>query len=61
MSIAPVISEVLAALDGAALARMSGSGATCFGLFASSEAAHDAQARIASAHPDWWVKAAKTL
>jgi 4-diphosphocytidyl-2-C-methyl-D-erythritol kinase len=36
---------------------MSGSGATCFGLFASSRAAGSAARRLASAHPRWWVKA----
>ena len=50
----PVISEVLAALGaapGCLLARMSGSGATCFGLFATASEA------VAAAHvlpPDWW-------
>jgi 4-diphosphocytidyl-2-C-methyl-D-erythritol kinase len=36
---------------------MSGSGATCFGLFASFRAAGSAARRLASAHPRWWVKA----
>jgi 4-diphosphocytidyl-2-C-methyl-D-erythritol kinase len=58
-ALAPVIGEVLDALAkaGAPLARMSGSGATCFGLFedrASSLAVAGALARM---HPDWWVKA----
>ena len=56
----PVIARVLAALGGASgcrLARMSGSGATCFGLFDSSRAAAVAARKIASAHPRWWVKA----
>ena len=37
------------------LARMSGSGPTCFGLFPTDEAARRAAARIASARPGWWV------
>ena len=56
---APVIAEVLdalSALPGCLLARMSGSGATCFGLFSSTEAAEDAATAISDAHPDWWVK-----
>jgi 4-diphosphocytidyl-2-C-methyl-D-erythritol kinase len=56
----PEIARVLAALGhepGCRLARMSGSGATCFGLFASSRAAGSAARRLASAHPRWWVKA----
>jgi 4-diphosphocytidyl-2-C-methyl-D-erythritol kinase len=51
----PEIVGVLRSLAGARIARMSGSGATCFGLF-ESEAARDAAAgRIAAAHPAWWV------
>jgi len=56
-----VIVDVLAVLraaKGCRLARMSGSGATCFGLFASRQAAERARATIAAAHPGWWVKAA---
>jgi 4-diphosphocytidyl-2-C-methyl-D-erythritol kinase len=58
----PVILRVLAALQrepGCALARMSGSGATCFGLFTSSRAAASAGRRLAAAQPRWWVKATK--
>jgi 4-diphosphocytidyl-2-C-methyl-D-erythritol kinase len=56
----PVIARVLTALrqqDGCDLARMSGSGATCFGLFTTSRAAAAAARHLAAAHPDWWVKA----
>lgn len=58
LTLAPVIGKVLAALRAEAdvrFARMSGSGATCFGIFASPEAADEAARRIAGAHPDWWV------
>ncbi len=51
----PVIADVLSALEGlpgCLLARMSGSGATCFGLFASAEAAEHAAASITQAA--WW-------
>jgi 4-diphosphocytidyl-2-C-methyl-D-erythritol kinase len=54
----PVIARVLAALrkePGCRLARMSGSGATCFGLFASSRAAAAAARRIKASHPAWWA------
>lgn len=57
--VAPEVSAALSALDGALLARMSGSGATCFGLYASGAAA--AAARIAHAHPDWWVASGRVL
>ena len=56
----PVIARVLAALareHGCRLARMSGSGATCFGLFTSSRAAAGGGAQLCAAHPRWWVKA----
>jgi 4-diphosphocytidyl-2-C-methyl-D-erythritol kinase len=59
--LAPPIDDVLKALrrtDGIRLARMSGSGATCFGLFANLAAAQAAAAQIARDHPQWWVKAA---
>ena len=54
----PEIAEVLRQLDMTKpdLARMSGSGATCFGLFGSCGASADAARMIRSAHPDWWVK-----
>ena len=60
VTIAPVITDVLAsvnALPGCRLARMSGSGATCFGLFASQEAATKGARRLAAANPGWWVHA----
>lgn len=61
ISLAPEIADALNILKGAKLVRMSGSGSTCFGLYRSAEDAQAAQDRIASAHPNWWVKAAKTL
>ncbi|MBB2191813.1 4-(cytidine 5'-diphospho)-2-C-methyl-D-erythritol kinase [Gluconacetobacter azotocaptans] len=45
--------QVLAAAPGCRLARMSGSGATCFALFDSAQAARDA--RVAVERPGWWV------
>ena len=59
--IAPVIGDVLAALSGAMCARMSGSGATCFGIYADDIAASNAAAEIARAHPAWWVKVTHTI
>jgi 4-diphosphocytidyl-2-C-methyl-D-erythritol kinase len=56
----PVIGHVLAviaAAPGCKLARMSGSGATCFGLFNSCRTAAHAAAVIRRDHPGWWVKA----
>lgn len=56
----PEIDDVLAALTaapGCLLARMSGSGATCFALFARAEEAGEAAARVAEARPTWWVRA----
>ena len=63
ISLAPVIGVVLAdlaALPGCHLARMSGSGATCFGLFADRPGADAAADRLRAARPGWWVAAAMT-
>ena len=60
----PAIDPVLSALGSQAeclLARMSGSGATCFGLFATAPAAMAAARRIAEEQPSWWVVAAPLL
>jgi 4-diphosphocytidyl-2-C-methyl-D-erythritol kinase len=62
ISLLPVIAEMLAALEtspGTLLARMSGSGATCFALFASEVAATAAAAAVGAAHPGWWVAATR--
>jgi 4-diphosphocytidyl-2-C-methyl-D-erythritol kinase len=57
--IAPILGEVLAALEesGALLARMSGSGATCFGLFEDRATSLEAARAVTRMYPDWWVKA----
>jgi 4-diphosphocytidyl-2-C-methyl-D-erythritol kinase len=59
MRIQPAISEVLSALrsSDAMLARMSGSGATCFAIFANGAAAQRAAQKILHDHPAWWVHA----
>lgn len=49
--------ECLAEQKGCALARMSGSGATCFGIFDNERAAHKAAKHIAARYKAWWVKA----
>jgi 4-diphosphocytidyl-2-C-methyl-D-erythritol kinase len=54
----PAIGAVLAALEaepGCELARMSGSGASCFGLFRDRGAAETAAGAIGRAHPQWWL------
>jgi 4-diphosphocytidyl-2-C-methyl-D-erythritol kinase len=62
LELVPEIREVLATLRdtaGCMLARMSGSGATCFGLFAMEAAAAAAARRMAATRPGWWVRAAR--
>ncbi len=56
-ALCPVIDDVLAVLRAQLpiLARMSGSGATCFALFADGAACAAAHHRIAADHPDWWT------
>lgn len=59
LALAPSVKDVLAALEaqeGCMLARMSGSGATCFGLFDTPECAAQAGARLSQTQPDWWVR-----
>jgi 4-diphosphocytidyl-2-C-methyl-D-erythritol kinase len=60
-ALVPQIGAVLDALSGARVARMSGSGATCFGLY-DNEASRDADAgRIAALHPGWWLSQTRLL
>ncbi|WID95623.1 4-(cytidine 5'-diphospho)-2-C-methyl-D-erythritol kinase [Bosea vestrisii] len=59
-SVAPIIGEVLSALSalpGCRLARMSGSGATCFALFDDCRVSAEAGKLLTHGRPDWWVKA----
>jgi 4-diphosphocytidyl-2-C-methyl-D-erythritol kinase len=60
MRIQPVIGTAISALnatDGAWLARMSGSGATCFAIYENTAEAGRAAEKIRLAHPQWWVHA----
>lgn len=61
-ALAPRIGDALDALRsaGAGLARMSGSGATCFGIFRGAEEARAAAARIRADRPGWFVEATRT-
>ncbi|WP_417842471.1 4-(cytidine 5'-diphospho)-2-C-methyl-D-erythritol kinase [Thalassospira sp.] len=64
VTLLPEICDVLDALaraDGCLLARMSGSGATCFGLYPDAQLADTAATTIAGANPDWWVQACKIV
>jgi 4-diphosphocytidyl-2-C-methyl-D-erythritol kinase len=57
-AIAPIIADALdelARMPGILLSRMSGSGATCFGIFESAFEAEMAATAISHSHPDWWV------
>ncbi|HSA82785.1 MAG TPA: 4-(cytidine 5'-diphospho)-2-C-methyl-D-erythritol kinase [Geminicoccaceae bacterium] len=59
----PAVGAVLDAIGsqhGCQLARMSGSGATCFGLFDSSAALAPGASALAKAHPEWWVMTTRT-
>ncbi|WP_334175310.1 4-(cytidine 5'-diphospho)-2-C-methyl-D-erythritol kinase [Pseudoxanthobacter sp.] len=60
LALAPAIGPVLAALaaqPGALMSRLSGSGATCFALFAGESEAAAAAGALAAAGRDWWVAA----
>jgi 4-diphosphocytidyl-2-C-methyl-D-erythritol kinase len=60
MELEPAIADTLAVLrklPGCRLARMSGSGATCFGLFDSSRATTAAARTLRVGYPAWWTRA----
>ena len=60
MRVEPAIGEVISALsatNGAWLARMSGSGATCFAIYENTADAQRAAEQIRGHHPAWWVHA----
>ena len=60
LRVEPVIGEVIAALNatnGAWLARMSGSGATCFAIYENTAEAGRAAEKLRREHPGWWVHA----
>ncbi|QKV18929.1 4-(cytidine 5'-diphospho)-2-C-methyl-D-erythritol kinase [Oricola thermophila] len=58
----PEIEDCLAALETTAplLARMSGSGATCFGIYDDMNAARAAAKDLLHRRPDWWITATET-
>jgi 4-diphosphocytidyl-2-C-methyl-D-erythritol kinase len=56
----PIIAKVLDAVAqtaGCQLARMSGSGGTCFGLYLDEAVAQRAAQKMQENHPEWWVVA----
>ena len=61
--IQPAVGQVLAALDraGSGFSRMSGSGATCFGLFETGNVAKRAALAIRAKHPGWFVAATRGM
>jgi 4-diphosphocytidyl-2-C-methyl-D-erythritol kinase len=62
ISLQPMIGEALAAMSGAEdvrLARVTGSGATVFGLFGAAAAACHATESLKRANPGWWVRACR--
>lgn len=61
ISLVPAIGDVLDALEGlpgCLMARMSGSGATCFGLFADPDSVTQATLKLVKDRPAWWAKPA---
>ncbi|PCI04186.1 MAG: 4-(cytidine 5'-diphospho)-2-C-methyl-D-erythritol kinase [Hyphomicrobiales bacterium] len=64
ISHAPVIQSVLdalAELPQIQFVRMSGSGATCFGVFETAKDAKSAQIALSSQHPEWWIMSTKLI
>ena len=62
IALVPEIRQVLTTIkdEGAVLARMSGSGATCFGIFETAEKASRAECNISKKFPNWWCVATDT-
>lgn len=64
LTVAPILSKVqtaLAATPNCLLARMSGSGGTHFGLYATPDAAEKAVRQLSRLHPDWWIAQGRIL
>ena len=64
LEVAPVVGDVLIGLEATPdclLARVSGSGGTCFGLYTDQAAADTASAQLSEHQPDWWVAAGALL
>ena len=62
ISLTPEIGDVLealAAMPGAQLVRMSGSGATCFAIHENARTAQAAASQLVDSHPDWWCAATR--
>ena len=54
-----LVKSAIANVSERAIVRMSGSGATCFGLFADHPAAEDAATKLKAGNPNWWVQAVR--
>ena len=64
ISLEPCIAEVLERLErleGCLLARMSGSGSSCYGIFSCMAEAKQAAGELKAAKPDWWIAATSCL
>ena len=64
IQIVPIISDILHQIKmtpGCQLARMSGSGATCFGFYHTQYEANEAAELIRNSHPEWWVVATRMI
>ncbi|MEL7259532.1 MAG: 4-(cytidine 5'-diphospho)-2-C-methyl-D-erythritol kinase, partial [Pseudomonadota bacterium] len=62
IAVEPAVTHTLNALNatqGCLLARMSGSGATCFGLYPDATTAKDAAVQLQSNYSDWWIRATR--
>ncbi len=58
IAVAPVVKDVLGAFsntEGCLLHRLSGSGATCFGIYEDATAARKAADTLKTLHPEWWI------
>ncbi|MFD1509812.1 4-(cytidine 5'-diphospho)-2-C-methyl-D-erythritol kinase [Lacimonas salitolerans] len=61
LSLAPQVRRALEALADAQVARMSGSGATCYGVYPDAAQAQEAAARVRADQPGWWVMPTRSI
>ncbi len=61
IGLVPQVGDVLSALSSATVARMTGSGTSCYGLFSDQDSAKRAAMEISRTHPRWWVRDTVTI
>lgn len=61
VELVPQVGDVLSALSDSMVARMTGSGTSCYGLYPDRDSARRAAADISKARPGWWARDTITI